>query len=250
MNKNVTSQHSKFSIPAWVHRMVKDIFFSSPLEALYKKNKFKNILDVGCLGFRQVKLCQDIGLEDVAHFGVDYCAPEFLPQDFTFISCDLNKDALPFGDDMFDLVVASHIIEHISNPIEFFGECVRVCKPGGLIYFEAPSERSLILPGMPFEHHKFHSLSFFDDPTHLSRPWSPQSLYRLGKYFSCEPILCDYIYSWGIRLLSPLILFVAILTRSARLTSILGYAIGWSSYLILRKPESVKGKPLFIYTTR
>ena len=109
-----------------------------------------------------------LGLLRLKHFGIDYCDPAKIPEGFVFKKVDLNHQPIPFDDDQFDLVVASHVIEHLGKPLEFFAECARVCKPGGLIYFEAPSERSLLLPGMPFEHDKFFSTSFFDDPTHVS----------------------------------------------------------------------------------
>ncbi|NJP07624.1 MAG: class I SAM-dependent methyltransferase [Chloroflexaceae bacterium] len=115
-----------------------------------------SVLDIGCLGFQHVAIAQQLGLTDLRHAGVDFVesnAP--LPEGFEFRKADLNQEPLPFADDRFDLVVASHVIEHLRDPVAFFGECVRVCKPGGLIYVAAPSERSLLLPGMPFEHHKF-----------------------------------------------------------------------------------------------
>src|SRR4051812_32978669 len=79
------------------------------------------ILDIGCIGFKQVKFAGALGLPELQHFGVDYCEPEGpLPAGFVFKRSDLNREKLPFPDDTFDLVVASHIIEHISNPVEFF----------------------------------------------------------------------------------------------------------------------------------
>jgi len=206
------------------------------------------VLDIGCLGFRQVEAAQLLGLRELKHYGVDYCEPQSaLPKGFVFKRADLNRDILPFDDDSFDLVVASHIIEHVTEPIEFFGECVRVCKPGGLIYFEAPSERSLLLPGMPFNHELFHSLSFFDDPTHCSRPWTPQSFYRLAKYYSCEPLKADYSFSWIHRLIFPITLPVALLTKHRLLMWCVWQAVGWASYLVMRKPDHIKGKPVFNY---
>src|ERR1700722_2761815 len=96
------------------------------------------VLDVGCLGFSQLKMGKEFGPGQLHHFGVDYCEPETLPPNFTFKRVDLNKSPLPFEDDFFDLVEASHVIEHMKEPLDFFKECLRVCKPGGLIYVEAP----------------------------------------------------------------------------------------------------------------
>jgi len=224
---------------------------SSELVACYKDIPSDGaILDVGCFGFRQYALAHELGLTGLRHSGVDYCVPEGqLPKGFAFKTADLNREPIPFADDQFDLVVMSHVIEHISDPVAFFGECVRVCKPGGILYVEAPSERSLFLPGMPFEHEKFFSLSFYDDPTHLSRPWPPQALYRLSKYYSCKPLRTGYLYgSKRLRWLFPYYILKALLKRSGRLLESYCWGIvGWSSFLVARKPFEVRGKPCFNY---
>jgi ubiquinone/menaquinone biosynthesis C-methylase UbiE len=40
---------------------------------------------------------------------------------------------LPFKDNFFDLVMSSHAIHHLADPIEFFNEVTRVVKPDGAI---------------------------------------------------------------------------------------------------------------------
>jgi SAM-dependent methyltransferase len=209
--------------------------------------KTGSVLDVGCFGCVQVRIAQHLGLTGLKHFGVDYCDLAETPPNFIFKKADLNNQCLPFADDQFDFVVARHMIEHVRQPVEFFGDCVRVCKPGGLLYFEAPSERSLWLPGMPFNHDQFYSLSFFDDPTHCLRPWTPQSFFRLSRYYSCEPVKTDYLFSWIHRLLFPLTLPVCLLLRHHLLESCVWQAVGWASYLVVRKPTHVTGKPPFNY---
>ena len=165
------------------------------------------ILDVGCFGFIQFKNTNiDKGL-NFKHYGVDYMEPESIPENFTFAKCNLDEDVIPFPDDYFDLVVASHVIEHLKNPLNLISESLRVCKPNGKIYIEAPSERSLFLPGMFFNYERMHSISFYDDPTHLGRPWSPQSLYRLACYFDATPLKVGYYKSWLARFLGLIFLF-------------------------------------------
>lgn len=208
------------------------------------------VLDVGCFGFNQYKFSQSLGLTKHVHFGIDYSEPfGQLPPGYTFRSVDLNVESIPFENDTFDLVVMSHVIEHLSNPINVFRECVRICKPGGLVYIVAPSERSLFMPGSPFEHDKFYSLSFYDDPTHLSRPWTPQSLYRLCIYSSCQPIRWGYNYdSFLRRLIAPYSILRALLTRNAGLLERTCWGlIGWSSYIVLKKPQNILGLPAFKY---
>ena len=41
----------------------------------------------------------------------------------------------------FDYVVASHVIEHIPNPIQWFEDVLQILKPGGFIYLVIPDKR-------------------------------------------------------------------------------------------------------------
>ena len=149
---------------------------------------------------------------------------------------------------MFDLVVACHVLEHISDPVKFFGELARVCKPGGCICIETPSERSLWLPGFPFKHEDMYSSSFFDDPTHLGRPWSAQSLYRLAAYFGMKPLKVGYDKNWMVMILSPaLLMFFYLMKQGKGFQYTLWKTVGWGSYLVAEKPVELQGKPDFRY---
>jgi SAM-dependent methyltransferase len=208
------------------------------------------LLDVGCLGFAQVAAAQEAGRLDLLHYGVDYAAAgeQKLPEGFTFAEVDLGTHGLPFQDNLFDAIVASHVMEHVPDPIGLVTECIRVCKPGGVVYLECPSERSLFLPGVSFKHEMFCSFSFYDDPTHTSRPWSPQSLYRLAHYLGCTSRAAGYVTSWKHRLAFPLLLPYFLLTRDVvRLEQLLWLAIGWSAYAVIEKPAALQGKPQFKY---
>lgn len=207
------------------------------------------VLDVGCFGLAQRELSRKLGLTGHRHHGIDYTDYPSVPPDFIYKKADLNRDPIPFGDDQFDLVVCSHVLEHLIQPVDFLGECVRVCKPGGLIYVCTPSERSQWLPGMPFAHDKFFSLSFYDDPTHLGRPWSPQSLFRLARYWSCEPLETGYeTFPLRYRVLGLFRIVYALLRRNGRqLQENVWGVLGWSSYLAARKQPEHHGKPAFQY---
>lgn len=208
------------------------------------------VLDVGCWGFRQAGIAAAIGKNGLRHSGVDYSEPEVLPPPgYDFRRADLNREAIPFGDDAFDLVVASHVLEHVVNPVELFGELARVCRPGGTLYIEAPSERSLWLPSMPFDREKFFSLSYFDDPTHIHRPWTPQALFRLARYYGLEPDKVGHLHGTLLkRLLFPFDLIMALLAKDGRLLESCCWGfVGWACYLVARKPCDMIGKPSFHY---
>ena len=48
---------------------------------------------------------------------------------------------LPFRDDSLDYVVASHVIEHVANPVKALWECARVVRHGGMVYLVVPDRR-------------------------------------------------------------------------------------------------------------
>ena len=224
---------------------------SAPIDGYYRAlPPGGRVLDVGCIGFRQVTNARSLGRTDLKHAGVDRIPPpETLPEGYDYRIVDLDHEPLPFEDDLFDLVVASHVVEHLRSPMEAAQEWVRVCKPGGVIYVEAPSERALLLPGMPWAHDDLRSLSYWDDPTHVGRPWTPQALHRLARYLGCEPEAAKHLVLWKARLGLPFYLVGSLLRRRSDIFewAIWG-AIGWAAYLVMRKPTTLQGRPEQTYT--
>lgn len=88
------------------------------------------ILDIGCgTGVNASKLGekghQIIGI-DISPVAIE----KFRLQGFEGKVCDLTK-GIPYGDDCFDLVFASDIIEHLEDTDVFLTEILRVLKPHG-----------------------------------------------------------------------------------------------------------------------
>ena len=52
-------------------------------------------------------------------------------------------EALPFGDEGFDVVAASDVIEHVEDPSRFVAEAARVLRPGGVLFLATPNRFSL-----------------------------------------------------------------------------------------------------------
>jgi SAM-dependent methyltransferase len=46
-----------------------------------------------------------------------------------------NLESLPFASNTFDVVMSRGVIQHTTNPARALQELVRVCRPGGLLYF-------------------------------------------------------------------------------------------------------------------
>lgn len=53
---------------------------------------------------------------------------------------DLNKTPYPFEDESFDLVIANHVMEHLTNWWGAFNECARVLKEGGELIIYVPGD--------------------------------------------------------------------------------------------------------------
>jgi SAM-dependent methyltransferase len=92
--------------------------------------------------------------------------------------CDLAIDDIPYKSDMFDLVTAYDVLEHIPKVIfapyhrncmiELFNEVYRVLKNGGEFYFVVP---------------KGGTNQYMGDPTHVTE-WVEDSVnYYSGDYF-------------------------------------------------------------------
>lgn len=78
-----------------------------------------------------------------------------------FIEMDLTKlDFEKIPENKFDMIVMSHIIEHLHNGDKVISGLIPKLKKGGIIYLEFPSERSVNFPS------KRETLNFYDDPTH------------------------------------------------------------------------------------
>lgn len=72
----------------------------------------------------------------------------------------------------FDIIIMSHIIEHLHNGDEVIEGLLSKLKVGGIIYIEYPSFKSTKLPSMR------ETLNFFDDETHC-RIYSVKELFNL-----------------------------------------------------------------------
>lgn len=235
--------HRPTALTRWLHN-------PPAIRAMQGLPQKAKVLDVGCYGFRQVEIARRNKRSDLVHFGLDHphAKIEKVPEGFTYRSCDVDHEPFPFADKMFDLVVATHVLEHIRDPIVFLSECCRVCKPGGVISVETPSERSVFLPGFPFQHEKFMSLSFFDDPTHLGRPWSTQGLYRLAQSLGLTEIHASYDWNLPVALLSPLLIPFLWISKQARAFQyVVWKTVGWNARLLARRPLGSEDGPKFQY---
>lgn len=123
-----------------------------------------NYLDVGCgnhmpsVTKRRFPNWNYYGL-DRADYNVNEADKAVMSGYFNIDLAEGSLDSLPPG--FFDVIVMSHVIEHLPNGIDVIVRLTDKLAPGGRIYIEFPSVRSLALPSM------YGTLNFCDDPTHV-----------------------------------------------------------------------------------
>ncbi len=102
-----------------------------------------------------------------------------------------TADELPFADDEFDFVLASHVIEHLTDPIRGLKEWVRVASK--YVYVIVPDrniydrERPLTSLEEQLERYRIRWTNPGDGMTHWS-VWSPESFVELCNYLEL-PVL-------------------------------------------------------------
>ncbi|GIV27346.1 MAG: hypothetical protein KatS3mg027_1160 [Bacteroidia bacterium] len=122
------------------------------------------VLDVGC-GSESPSITKK-AFPNIHYIGVDIdvsygnskkdieCIDEFIQMDLN------NFDSNKLSDNAYDIIIMSHIIEHLIDGDKIVEAMLQKLKKGGLIYIEFPSEKSVFLPSMK------GTLNFFDDETH------------------------------------------------------------------------------------
>lgn len=74
---------------------------------------------------------------------------------------DLENGTLPYPNNSFDIIFASHILEHITNLVPLQKEFERVIKPGGRAYIVVPHYTSPCAWGDPTHVRAFSNQSFW-----------------------------------------------------------------------------------------
>jgi hypothetical protein len=113
-----------------------------------------------------------------------------------WIDCEVDALNMPFETESVDVLIASHMIHHLANPLRFFSEASRVLKPGGqLLISEINTSlitrillRLLRHEGYSYDVDVFSLETVANDP---SDPWSancaiPQLLFSNPKQFETQ----------------------------------------------------------------
>jgi SAM-dependent methyltransferase len=89
------------------------------------------VLDLGPRNWKEVAMVRAAGLGAVE-------ALDLFPHDPRIRRGDMHR--MPFADGEFDLVFATHVLEHAYEPRRALAEVTRVLKPGGRLWVQLPRE--------------------------------------------------------------------------------------------------------------
>ena len=166
------------------------------------------ILDIGC-GNKSCQLTRHWLTVETYH-GLDReCysgeADDYKQMD-KFLNVDLTTgDLVCIPQDYYDVVILSHVVEHLEDGEEILRQLTTKLRRGGIVYVETPSFRTLNFP------HGDGFLNFYDDPTHV-RVYDRRTLATVMMKEGLQVLRCAYRRDW-VRLIffSPVALLINLL---------------------------------------
>lgn len=130
------------------------------------------LLEIGCGSGRQLEFLRQLGWQ-VEGLDLDSVAVKAASaRGLTVHSGSLKEQN--FADRSFDVVVSSHVIEHVHDPVDLLRECRRILRPGGRLVVITPNTASL-------GHTWFRSNWLALDPPRHLHLFNPTSLNRAAQ---------------------------------------------------------------------
>lgn len=170
---------------------------------------------------------------DLRFYATDIAgAPEHYPAGCQFHRADLERDGLPWAAASMDAITCMHLVEHLRDLTLLLQEAARLLKPGGRIYFETPHPKTLTLASPRGRAAGAFTLNFFDDPTHV-RLVSLGALAQQVRSVGLEVAASGVSRSWLLAAAYPLFIFLPA-SRKKFIARV--HWLGWSAYLIARRP--------------
>ena len=159
--------------------------------------------------------------------------PERYPTGCEFHRGDLQTTPLPWPDASLDAITCMHQIEHLHDITLLLREAARLLKPGAEIYFETPHPKSLKIPSPTGKSAGSFTLNFFDDVTHV-RVVTTGQLAKEAEAAGLEVLRSGVSRNWLFTAAYPCL---ALMPDSRKKFTSFIHWIGWSAYLIARRPK-------------
>ncbi len=103
-------------------------------------------------------------------------------------------ESLPFDEDCFDRVIATHLPHHLNNPIEVLSEIKRVLKRGGTASILLPCDSSLA-----YRFSKFVAVSRLCKKANISNPRYFHYIQHKNHYPALEQFIRDVFVNYEIK---------------------------------------------------
>lgn len=169
---------------------------------------------------------------DLRLFATDIAGqPENYPAGCQFHRADLEREKLPWPDGSMDAITCMHLIEHLRDLTTLLGECVRLLKRGGRVYFETPHPKTVLLPSLRGRAAGTFTMNFYDDPTHV-KPVPVEELAEKVRAAGLEVVRTGISRNWLFAAAHPLFMF---LPDSRKKHTARVHWLGWSACLIARR---------------
>jgi SAM-dependent methyltransferase len=160
--------------------------------------------------------------------------PARTPPNTSFAQANLESDKLPWPAGSFDSITCMHVVEHLRSTTNLWGEIARVLKPGGRVYVETPGLESVNTPSPPASLQGQITLNFYDDPTHI-HPVPLTAMLSDARDAGLIVTRTGHSRNWLFAAAYPLL---SILSRSRKRYVAKLHWLGWSVYLIAKKPTA------------
>jgi 2-polyprenyl-3-methyl-5-hydroxy-6-metoxy-1,4-benzoquinol methylase len=152
--------------------MGEKITIMAAVKKLYGEPRGKAMLDIGCGTGEFLKAGADAGF-NVTGIDVDSTTTDYITKKYGFRAVTGLLGPETFPQHSFDVVVLSHVIEHLQRPIELLGTIHSILKPNGLFVMCTPNSDSLgeeihhVYGRLRHDRSKCYYLSPFINPYHI-----------------------------------------------------------------------------------